>query len=547
MGAAAPRRHAGADVAPRSPGLNRRWRGVHGMTDYKANERWAASRGAKIVAILTVVAVGVFLLGGEPVLALVVASLFPAGLVALRYPDLVPPVVVFLMYTNAGVIASKFHGVPMVVGAAVPLALLIPIAARFREGRDEIVLTPTLKAAGVFALYSLLGVTFALRRAGAVDAVFALVIEGVLLCALLVNAIRTPKTLKHSVWALVAAAAFLGAVSTHQQITQNFSNNYLGFAQMSDLQVEAFAARDEAEEEVAQPRMAGPVGEQNRYAQIMAMALPLGWLLVLGSESRRSRNLALLATLLIGAGIALSMSRGVILGLGATCVVMVLMGYVSSRQIALVAALSLVAAIAVPSLGTRLVSIGEVATSVLIKPKVGSSVPDGAVRGRLTEMKAAVLVFFDHPVLGVGPDQYRYYYQKYARRAGGRVHVGKYRSAHSLYLGLAAEHGLVGLALFIGLVFVTLRDSGRARRYWAELGDSQSSIISGALFLSLVTYLISAVFLHQAYIRYFWLLMGLASAALYLRPESTPMLSGDQAQDGSERDDSNMEAAWSPA
>ena len=47
-----------------------------------------------------------------------------------QWADWAAPVVAFLLYTNAAVIAVQFHGVPFVIAASYPLLLLLPI------GRD---------------------------------------------------------------------------------------------------------------------------------------------------------------------------------------------------------------------------------------------------------------------------------------------------------------------------------------------------------------------------------------------------------------------------
>ena len=115
---------------------------------------------------------------------------------------------------------------------------------------------------------------------------------------------------------------------------------------------------------------------------------------------------------------------------------------------------------------------------------------------------------------------YHHHYREYAKRAGGKVEHGG-RQPHSLYLGVAAEHGVAGLLAFLGILVVTLRDLLRARRRWLSENPLVADAIAG-LIGALVVYLASAVFLHLAYARYLWLLLALAAAAGALHPGQRP-------------------------
>src|SRR5439155_1514577 len=92
---------------------------------------------------------------------------------------------------------------------------------------------------------------------------------------------------------------------------------------------------------------------------------------------------------------------------------------------------------------------------------------DGAIRGRMTEMMAALFVFLDHPVIGVGPGQYMpVYSQAYMNVPGALRHITVERRAHSMYFELAAENGMVGLGLFLAIVGLIQFRLWRAWRLW---------------------------------------------------------------------------------
>ena len=142
---------------------------------------------------------------------------------------------------------------------------------------------------------------------------------------------------------------------------------------------------------------------------------------------------------------------------------------------------------------------------------VGLRNADGASRGRLTEMKAAGMLFMDHPVLGAGPGLAPHYYAHYASLVGGKVRADQRRS-HNLFLQLAAETGFVGLLAFLIVIGMTFHSLERARQLLEHSDRVLWSIVCG-LELALIISLTTSLFLHAAYIRYFWMLIGLSAAA----------------------------------
>jgi hypothetical protein len=64
-------------------------------------------------------------------------------------------------------------------------------------------------------------------------------------------------------------------------------------------------------------------------------------------------------------------------------------------------------------------------------------------------------------------------------------------------------------------VIMTLRGLARARKRWLQ-EDPEIANMATAYMLSIVTYLTTGIFLHFAFIRYFWLIMALAAAVIYI-------------------------------
>jgi O-antigen ligase len=123
----------------------------------------------------------------------------------------------------------------------------------------------------------------------------------------------------------------------------------------------------------------------------------------------------------------------------------------------------------------------------------------------------------DNPILGVGLGNYNQKYQEYSRNLGLDFRSTA-RSAHSLYLEILAERGLFGVASFFVLLYYTFVTLRACEDRFLRAGLTEASGLAFAMMASFAAYLVTAMFLHDAFIRYFWLLLGLAW--------SVPQLSG---------------------
>jgi O-antigen ligase len=127
-------------------------------------------------------------------------------------------------------------------------------------------------------------------------------------------------------------------------------------------------------------------------------------------------------------------------------------------------------------------------------------------------MAAALLIFRDSPIVGIGPGNFPLEFVDRADSLGFQVHSSE-RYAHCMYLEIAAETGMLGLVSFLALFGQTLWALRRAR------GDSVDPALRNmatALFLALVVLATTGVFLSFAYARYYWLLLSLSAAVAAL-------------------------------
>jgi O-antigen ligase len=83
---------------------------------------------------------------------------------------------------------------------------------------------------------------------------------------------------------------------------------------------------------------------------------------------------------------------------------------------------------------------------------------------RIEIWKVASTIALEHPIVGVGLGAYSQAHFQYAQRPQFNPTAYGHRDAHSTYLKIAAELGLIGFLIFAALIFVTFRDAENARR-----------------------------------------------------------------------------------
>ena len=431
-----------------------------------------------------------------------------------RVPDLLVLLFVFVFYTNLAVVLTRFHGVPQIVASGIVVLLFVPVTKYLVVERQPVVVTPVLPLLLLFLAALFLSGTLSREPDVVLEAIDIYLTEGLLLYLLVSNAVRTTRMLTMVVWTLVAAASMLGALSIVQELTHTYENNYAGFAQVDRLDVGGnFNIAPDAEEKELRPRLGGPLGSENRYAQILAVIFPFALIRAFRDPRRRFRLLGAGASLLIAGGVILSFSRGAAVALAATIVLMVLFRELKFRHVALaLAGLTAVVLLAFPHYLIRIGSLEKITS--LSAAESTSDGPDSAIVGRQTENLAAWNTFLDHPLVGVGPGAYFHEYSReYANRLGIR-YLESDRRGHSLYLEMAADLGMIGLGAFGAMVGAALLLLRRAMRYWRRL-DPERAILASSLFFGLVAYLASAAFLHLSYQRYFWIVLALASSAIW--------------------------------
>jgi O-antigen ligase len=414
-------------------------------------------------------------------------------------PKLGTIIVLFGVYLNLPVVAVNYHNMPSFFGVAFPLILIVPLTSILLLRRKQIVFDNIFGWMIVFLAVQTLSMLMATGIGVAIDEVMNYVLEGLLLYFLLINVIRTEADLREAIWAIVIAGALMGGIVLYQELTKTYDNNYGGFA----LRMASFRTADP---DTWRDRTAGSIGDPNFFAQVLIMVVPLGVFRLWGERSLILRMLAGVATILVIAGVILTFSRGAALALFGVFGMIAYLWRIKPYQIVLGLAVIIGFVLLVaPDYVGRLQSVTD--ASGLVNEE---GVSDKSILGRATENLAAIYMFLDHPVIGAGPGNYPLLYESYAEQIGLYVRFHE-RPAHNLYLSFAAELGLLGITTFLALVGVQIRRLLRIIKHRNEILSAAN--MAAATLVSLCAYLMTGMFLHMAYQRFFWIIMSLASAA----------------------------------
>lgn len=259
------------------------------------------------------------------------------------------------------------------------------------------------------------------------------------------------------------------------------------------------------------PRATGPLEDPNDLAYVLVSAVPL-LLALLARRTRRdgTERIARPAQVLVGVvlvllvlGAAVTVSRG-----GAIALTVALCWLVARRAFpARVLALGL-AGVLLAGTALFLTFPDDIGDALSQKDQVaGSNIDSRALR-----WEVAATMLPAHPVLGVGPGGFR---SNYLAASGNAELAEQTPVAHNMYVEVAAELGLLGLAGFLGMIAVGLWAAERAVR---DARDGLSRLLPLAVQGSLIAICVASAFLSEQYYMPLWAMIS-AACALALRSE----------------------------
>ncbi|MCA9999393.1 MAG: O-antigen ligase family protein [Anaerolineales bacterium] len=321
----------------------------------------------------------------------------------------------------------------------------------------------------------------------------------------IIYALQTPQQWKRALWLLILATAVPAALGVYQVFTGNYAQDFGGLM-VNDLQQVVTG--------VYEARLSGPIREPNFYGQILAFVLVLTVYRMLDEKSWWLKLAATTAAFCLALATVNTYSRGAFL----TMIIMLVLIAIERRvRPSLLISVGLLFALLMLFLPetyrARIDSISLLNPSESVQTRIYE---DSSFRGRTSEMLSGLLMFANHPLLGVGIGNYDVNYQDYASQLGLEYRFGN-REAHSLYIETLAETGtlgILGLLAAFGSVLVLLRGARHKIAQMPQHAYLQPWFTS--VQYAIISYSVSSVILHGDFMRYLWLLFALAVAATHM-------------------------------
>jgi putative inorganic carbon (hco3(-)) transporter len=470
--------------------------------------RVPANWGLLLLAVSAALGIGIATGLGLSTAVLVAVALAPFLLLFMfARPQWAVPIYVVLVYADLLSVMATYQGLPPVarfVGGAVLAAVL---GYRLILRRQPLVLDEMAWWLAAYGVMLAAGLLYARDR----DVVMTNIIEfirNIITFVIILNITTTPARLRRVLWAVLAMGVVLALISIFQSLTGRWDLDFsgLGQARSSDIVngVEAF-------------RPGGTVGDANYYGLNLLILIPFAMYLAFEGRTLLQRLLGVGAALVLIAAVIFTYSRG-----DALAVIVMLAAVVLYKRFnpIYVVGILIVVALSLPILPAnytaRLTTI--VATAQSDQQTIYN---EESIRGRAGAAQSAILMFLDHPLIGVGRENYPLYELQYLEQTDLALRA-KGIAPHDLYLEVLAEHGLMGLVVVGGIFIMTWRAVFEARRRFRAVGDRAHAELAAWLGIGLLGYMVGSLFLHGAYLYQFWLQVALIIALRQLSRATSP-------------------------
>ena len=454
------------------------------------------------VAVLAVMAMGIAagmmaLSAPEPKMIFAAILGCIAMLAAIVRIDWGLAILAFLTYAGVSDALSMTYGAPPVLWPLIGALLLAGVLHWIISGEHT---SGWAKGALCIALYFAVCAVSLIWTADPDRTVKMLyeLTQGVVIAAAVLLLLQDASGARKAVWGLIAAGVLVGTINAYQYLTGTFGNVYWGFARAEIRQITIG---------LSDYRITGPVGDANFFAQIMLMIVPIAAERAWNEKRILFKAFAAWSFAVSLACVIFTFSRGAFLAMVFVAGLALLRKRPKIRYWILLLLASVIIISFLPKHYTE-----RMRTLVEVLPLVeGEGIKDPAIKGRASGFAAGMLMFAEHPLVGVGYGNFPRFYQQYSRKMGVDPHLSD-RSAHSMYIEILTEGGLLGMGSFALLIGLLLARLWKTRRLLDLAGNRQARSMLAAFEYGLIAYLVAAMFLHSAYPRYMWLLIGIGLA-----------------------------------
>ena len=396
---------------------------------------------------------GVVLAAGAGALPLPVSAIgigaLALGVAALARPRVALVLLIFSIpfssYTKVSFGPIDVTATDVLVGVLMAAWLIPALAAR----RLELRVGPTIVASFGLLAAMLVSSVMALDFPSAAEEMIK-VAEVAAIALYGACYVRTPGDVRFLVLTLLAAGAAEASVGLFQSVTSRGPESFAlgGFI-----------------------RAYGDFAQPNAFAGYLSMILPFGVAMALLPS--RERPLIIAATLLVGAGILSSWSRGALVGVAGALALVALVWSPTTRR---VLAITIAAGVAAVTFGVAGLVPRDVTERVAVlfenfltfnAGSVEVTPANFALVHRLAHWQAAWAMFQANPLIGVGPGNFDTAYQLYHLQRWP-LSLGH---AHNYYLNTLAELGIIGFAALIAFLATVFGRIWQAMK-WSGSGPS---------------------------------------------------------------------------
>jgi probable O-glycosylation ligase (exosortase A-associated) len=356
------------------------------------------------------------------------------------------------------------------------IAIITHVMSRLVRGRPVIRLNPAMAFALALVIWAVVTIPFSLWPGGSVAYLLETYLKTLVVFVLLANVIDSETRLKNVVWALVLIGVPL-ATST--------VNNFLsGYSMPEGERVVGYRS--------------GLTANPNDLALMLNLILPLCIALFLASRKAFVKLLLVCIGGLLLFAIITTFSRAGFITLMVTGLVYAWRLRKRPQRVWIPVAAILVLC-AVPLIPSDYVN--RISTIVNVQEDDSRS-----AQTRLSDLKVAAKLAVSKPIIGSGIGM--------NAEAMNRARGETWTEIHNVYLQLAVELGLPGLALFLLLSITCYKMTGEVIRHCAMRNSNGMLFhIAEGLRVSLIAYSVAALFHPAAYHFYFYYIAGLAVAA----------------------------------
>lgn len=458
------------------------------------------------IAVVTMVSVTAgFVLSRDVPLWMLLGGVGGIIFLALSFsrPEYVAAALLVIHWGNIHDVLIKYHGIPSLVKPTVAILTVVLLTRRFLSERPRgLVSDPVIWWMLAYLVIGATGLWFA-RSTDTVMKHLLDTAKDCIIAALIFNLLVTRIAFERAIWGLLIVGVALSTLTVYQEITRTYDNNYWGFAQSAVRQIST-TMEDRA-------RAFGTVNDPNYFGQLLLVLAPLAVWAILNGRTWLGKTFGIAALLLLLSAIGLTFSRGAYLGAVIVLVVYAMYLRLDARYLLVLPLIGALLYVAPPEFRARFGTLEEVMPGVTN----AGAYNDGSIQGRSVKAEIAFAILADNLIFGVGRGNYRFHYRDYIQEIEG-AGSNTERDAHSLYLEVAAEQGIVGFAVFAGLILTVWGRLRVAERLFAAAGERRMAALSVAVKVGFLGYLVTSLFLHGAYGYMFWLQVGMAVALVVI-------------------------------